>query len=80
MYRRGGFFFKASLHNLVKSQSFQQLASTENDAPFTKTTFDLKGRIRILDFAKRANFQRVLKIVLYSIRISDISKSNGEFL
>ena len=41
------------------------------------STFDSKVRGRIPNFAKRANFQRVLKIVLYSIRISDIYKSNG---
>ena len=41
------------------------------------TTFDSKVRGRIPNFAKRANFQRILKIVLCSICISDIYKSNG---
>lgn len=43
------------------------------------TTFDSKVRGRIPNFAKRANFQRILKIVLCSICISDIYKLNGRF-
>lgn len=47
---------------------------------YKKRSFDLKLIRKASTLRKKYKFQRLLKIMLYSNRMSDIGKSNDEFL